>query len=84
MAYDEVTAQLVRENRELKKALGDAATSLETLATLSGRETYGSPPIETYMSTFMDVRLYAAARARAAREALPAAGVAIPDGGQKR
>jgi hypothetical protein len=35
------------------------------------------------MSTFMDVRLYAAARARAAREALPAAGVAIPDGGKK-
>lgn len=59
---------------DLTKALRDAATSLETIASLAGRKTYGDPPIETYMDTFMDVRLYAAARAKVAREAL-AAGV---------
>ena len=55
---------------DLTKALCEAATSLETIASLSGRKTYGNPPIETYMDTFVDVRLYAAARAKVAREAL--------------
>jgi hypothetical protein len=54
-------------------ALNDAATSLETISRLAGRVTYGDPPIETYMSTFSDVRLYAAARAKVAREALASA-----------
>ncbi len=47
-----------------------AATSLETISQLAGRKTYGDPPIKTFMDTFMDVRLYAAARAKAARDAL--------------
>ena len=55
---------------ELRKALHDAATSLETISRLAGRKSYGNPPIETHMDTFMDVRLYAAARANVAREAL--------------
>lgn len=55
------------------QALHDAATSLETIASLAGRKTYGNPPIETYMDTFTDVRLYAVARAKVAREALAAA-----------
>lgn len=55
---------------DVTKALRDAATSLETIASLAGRKTCGDPPIDTYMDTFIDVRLYAAARARAAREAL--------------
>ena len=55
------------------KALRAAATSLETIADLSGRKTFGNPPIATFMDTFSDVRLYAAARARVAREVLNAA-----------
>lgn len=65
---------------DLKQALHDAATSLETIATLAGRKSYGNPPIETHMDTFMDVRLYAAARAKVAREELAALGV---KGGQQ-
>jgi hypothetical protein len=65
-------ASLVAERDELRQALNDAATSLETLASLSGRKNYGAPPIATYMDTFMDVRLYAAARAKVARSALSA------------
>lgn len=61
------------EIEALKKALNDAATSLETISRLSGRKTYGDPPIETYMDTFMDVRLYAASRANAARQEMAAA-----------
>lgn len=59
------------EGGDIAKALHDAATSLETIASLAGRKTYGEPPIETYLDTFLDVRLYAAARARAAREVMP-------------
>jgi hypothetical protein len=75
MAYDEVTAQLVRENRELREALHGAATSLETISMLSGRVSYGNPPIPTYMEDFSQVRGFAANRAKVAREALAAAGV---------
>ncbi len=57
----------------LKKSLNDAATSLETISQLSGRKTYGNPPIETFMDTFMDVRGYAASRANAARQEMAAA-----------
>jgi len=67
------------------KALRAAATSLETIADLSGRKTFGNPPIATFMDTFSDVRLYAAARARVAREALDAlAAPALPPVGEKK
>lgn len=56
----------------LCKALDDAATSLETISRLSGRKTYGSPPIESFMGTFEEVRGYAYSRANAARAALTA------------
>ena len=58
---------------EVERGLADAAQSLETVALLSGRKSYGMPPIETYMETFMEVRAYAAARAGVAREAIDAA-----------
>lgn len=58
---------------ELERGLKDAAQSLETVASLSGRKSYGMPPIETYMETFMEVRAYAAARAGVAREVIDAA-----------
>jgi hypothetical protein len=61
------------ESVAILKAALDAATSLETISMLAGRKTYGDPPIETYMDTFADVRSYAAARAKAAREAVIAA-----------
>lgn len=77
MAYDELTAQLVRENRELRDALQAAATSLETVATLSGRATYGNPPVDTCMETFTQVRGYAHSRAKVARDALAPHGVAV-------
>lgn len=50
-----------------QKALNDAATSLETIASLAGRKTYGNPPIDSFMGEFDEVRHYAAARAQAAR-----------------
>lgn len=56
--------------KELEQALHDAATSLETISQLAGRKSCGHPPIETHMDTFMDVRMYAASRAKVAREAL--------------
>ena len=58
---------------EVERGLADAAQSLETVALLSGRKSYGMPPIETYMETCMEVRAYAAARAGVAREAIDAA-----------
>ncbi|HEY0955779.1 MAG TPA: hypothetical protein VGE36_13525 [Roseateles sp.] len=58
------------DTEALRKALHDAATSLETLSHLAGRETFGDPPIETYLDSFTQVRGYAASRAGAAREAL--------------
>ena len=58
---------------EVERGLADAAQSLETVASLSGRKSYGMPPIETYMETFMEVRAYAAARAGVARETIDAA-----------
>ena len=66
-------AQANLDFSELKKAACDAAESLETIYRLAGRETYGSPPIETCMSTFMEVRGYAKSRATAAKEEIEAA-----------
>ena len=57
----------------MERGLKDATRSLETVAQLSGRKSYGMPPIETYMETFMEVRAYAAARAGVAREVIDAA-----------
>jgi hypothetical protein len=61
------TAEVVERAVE---AAHDAATSLETIGSLAGRTAYGDPPIKTYMETFMDVRLYANARAGAARASI--------------
>jgi hypothetical protein len=66
------------EREALMSALKEAATSLETLSSLSGRNSYGDPPIKTHMDTFLDVRLYAAARAKVAREAIAALGASTP------
>ncbi len=65
--------ELAQATSELEKAARDAAQSLETIYRLAGRETYGSPPIETYMSTFVEVRGYAKSRATAAKEEIEAA-----------
>ena len=59
----------VAEDAEIRKALDDAATSLETISRIAGRD--------KDMLGMMDVRLYAAARAKAAREAQ----AAQPEGG---
>lgn len=61
----------VAEDAEIRKALHDAATSLETISRIAGRD--------RYMLGMMDVRLYAAARAKVAREAQ----AAQPEGGAK-
>lgn len=66
-------AELRRQHQaivELRKALSDAATSMETIARLAGRPTYGDPPIESYMGEFYEVRAYATGRASAARATL--------------
>ena len=60
----------VDELSAIRKIAADAATSLETISMLAGRKSYGEPPIETFMDTFSDVRMYAAARAKAARDDL--------------
>jgi len=65
--------KLAAENKVLRDALGDAATSLETVSVLAGRKYYGNTPIESNMDTFSDVRGYAASRASVAREALQGA-----------
>ena len=59
----------VAEDAEIRKALHDAATSLETISRIAGRD--------KDMLGMMDVRLYAASRARVAREAQ----AAQPEGG---
>lgn len=59
----------VAQGNALDAALNDAATSLETIARLAGRTTYGNPPVETCMGTHSEVRSYAASRAFAARAA---------------
>lgn len=68
-------ADLIRKESEaerdrLREALKEATQSLETIASLAGRKTYGSPPIDTYMSHFDEVRGYAASRAGVGRQAL--------------
>lgn len=75
--YERAQEALDRMERA-EKALNEAATSLETLAALSGRKTYGDPPIDTYMETFLQVRGYAASRAKVAREALAALSAKAP------
>jgi hypothetical protein len=62
--------QLIAQRDELLAALKEAATSLETISILSGRKTFGSPPIETYMEDFMQVRGYANSRMTVARAAI--------------
>lgn len=57
-------------NEKLTAGLKDAAQSLETISTLAGRKTYGTPPLETYMDDFMQVRGYANSRAIVAREVI--------------
>lgn len=59
---------------ELRKALNDAATSLETISRLAGRSHYvlGDERVETYMGHFDEVRAYASARAGQARAAIAA------------
>ena len=59
----------VAEDAEIRKALDDAATALETISRIAGRD--------QYMLGMMDVRLYASARAKVAREAQ----AAQPEGG---
>ena len=59
----------VAEDAEIRKALHDAATALETIGRIAGRD--------RYMLGMMDVRLYAASRAKVAREAQ----AAQPEGG---
>lgn len=51
----------VAEDAEIRKALHDAATSLETISRIAGKD--------QYMLEMVDVRLYAAARAKVARDA---------------
>lgn len=66
-------SELVRvkaQRDELLTALKEAATSLETISILSGRKTFGQPPIETYMEDFMQVRGYANSRMTVARAAI--------------
>lgn len=63
---------VVLSDSGMQKALEDAAQSLETIANLAGRKTYGTPPIETFMGHHDEVRHYAASRAKAARAALSA------------
>lgn len=61
----------VAEDAEIRKALDDAATALETISRIAGRD--------QYLLGMMDVRLYAASRAKVAREAQ----AAQPEGGAK-
>lgn len=61
----------VAEDAEIRKALDDAATALETISRIAGRD--------RCLLGMMDVRLYAASRAKVAREAQ----AAQPEGGAK-
>jgi hypothetical protein len=79
-ANAEYIVQCVNAHDELVEVLRAAATSLETISTLSGRYSYGDPPIRTHMDTFMDVRAFATSRAKVARDAL-AKVTGIPDQG---
>lgn len=73
-----VESEQARDAGMLLKAANDAATSLETIASLAGRKFYGNPPIETFMEHPDEIRSYARSRANAARQeiaaALPASG----------
>lgn len=59
--------------KRLELALRNAGTSLETIARLAGRKTYGAERLETYMTHFEQVRGYAASRASVAVAALTSA-----------
>jgi hypothetical protein len=71
--YQVAADKLAAENKVLRDALSDAATSLETVSVLAGRNTYGLTPIPSYMDTFEQVRGYAASRSSVASEALQGA-----------
>ena len=71
--YQREADKLAAENKVLRDALSDAATSLETVSVLAGRNTYGLTPIPSYMDTFEQVRGYAASRSSVASEALQGA-----------
>lgn len=62
--------ELERQLEEAHKALHDAATSLNTISELAGYHRKGG--IETFMDTFVDVRLYARSRHQVARDAINA------------
>lgn len=66
----EDVAQIAKQRDELLEALKEAATSLETISILSGKKTFGQPPLETYMDDFMQVRGYANSRMAVARAAI--------------
>lgn len=61
----------VAEDAEIRKALHGAATSLETISRIAGKD--------PYMLEMVDVRIYAASRAKVARDAH----AAQPEGGAK-
>ena len=66
---------------QMREALQDAATSLETISRLAGRTHYvgdDGERIETYMGHHDEVRGYATSRAPVAREALAAAKAVEP------
>ena len=62
--------ELERDLAEAHKALHDAATSLNTISDLAGHHRKGG--LETFMDTFLDVRLYARSRHQVARDAINA------------
>jgi len=69
-ASPDAILKLLEDRDRLREALKEATQSLETIASLAGRKTYGLPPIETFMSHFDEVRGYAASRAGVGRQAL--------------
>lgn len=71
--YQVEADKLAAENKALRDALSDAATSLETISALAGRKTYGLTLIPSNMDTFEDVRGYATSRSGVARKALQGA-----------
>ena len=79
MTTDEVNALIAERDSArakadaLRKAAVDAATSLNTIARLAGRKTYGNPPLDAFMDDFPSVRGYALNRSGAAVAAFDAA-----------
>jgi hypothetical protein len=65
MSKDPNSAQIA----ELRKALDDAATSLEALAKLSGKKVCAKG-FPTFLDDMLGIRFYAYSRAKVARESL--------------